>query len=144
MSSPDQVIRYFFSSLGQWQFPTCWRLFSTYSQQHFMKWTLDEVYKRHQKAASSVKLGLPEIKFMFEDPNEESLIKIFWQRFAIQCRAKEFIHFGYFEVESTDGKTAQVRSDLRHPDGRVVSLMLTMVREQGGWRFGYLESGFKL
>lgn len=144
MSAPQQVANNFFKALGQWQFPTCWRLFSSYSQQHFLRWTLEEMYKRHEKAAKTVKLGLPEVKFMFEDQNEDMLVKVFWQRFAVRCKAKEFIHYGYFELEKTEGKAAYVRADLKYPDGRVVSLTLTMVQEQGGWRFGYLESGFQL
>lgn len=144
MSKPEQVANTFFKSLGQWQFPTCWRLFSNYSQQHFLRWTLDELYKRHEKAAKTVKLGLPEVKYMFEDQNEDMLVKVFWQRFAVRCKAKEFIQYGFFELERTEGRAAYVRADLRYPDGRVVSLMLTMVQEQSGWRFGYLESGFQL
>jgi len=140
---PDQVMGYFFKSLLQYHFPVCWSLFSDKSKKTFLEWTLKELYKRHNKAAAEVKLGLPEIKYMFES-NDQSLIQIFWRRFVAKCNANDFCRYASFSTESTEGKQANVLATIRYPDGRSIPLRLIMQNEMGGWKFGYLESGFKI
>ena len=140
---PDQVMSHFFKSLLQYHFPVCWSLFSNRTKQTFMDFTLKELYRSHGKSAEKVKLGLPEIKFMFEN-NDTSLIKLFWRRFVIKSSANDFCHYATFQTDSINGKEAQVLASVNYPDGRVVTIRLEMLYEFGGWKFGYFESGFKI
>lgn len=142
-AGPEHVINHFFRSLGQFQFPLCWGLFSSKSQHGFMQWTLQEIYRRHNKAAQTVKMGLPEIKFMFEN-NDNTLIQIFWRKFVYKCNANDFVHYAYFETQELTGNQAVVRATFKYPDGQQKFLVLTMINERGGWKFGYFESGFKI
>lgn len=141
--NPHDVMAYFFKSLLQYHFPVCWSLFTGKSKKAFLEWTLQELYKRHTTAAEQVKLGVPEIKYMFES-NDQSLIQIFWRRFVGKCNANDFCRYATFQTETIDGKQSNVLATINYPDGRSIPLRLVMQNEFGGWKFGYLESGFKI
>ncbi|MGE0201881.1 MAG: hypothetical protein AB7P76_13065 [Candidatus Melainabacteria bacterium] len=140
-AGPDAMAKQFFQSLAQYQFPVCWNLFSSKTQQTFLEWSLQRIYQRHEKAARESKMGLPEVKFMFET-NDQSLIQLFWRHFVRKCGAEEICRYGYFEVSELSGGTARVEIRLVYPDGSQKRLFITMVKNRGGWKFGYTESGF--
>lgn len=137
---PHDIAKLFFQSLMQNQCHVCWNLFSDKSQSEFIKWTLNDLYEHHRVAAETAKLGPPEIKLMFETNNLDLIIR-FWRRFVRQSRAMEFYRYGYFQTLSADGGKAAVEARLEYPGGKTVRVELTMLKQRGGWRLGYLESG---
>ncbi len=139
-NSPEFFIQHFFRSLAQLQFPVCWNLFSSHTQRQFLNWTLQQLYSRHEKAAKSASMGLPEVKFMFET-NDQSLIQLFWRHFVKKCAAEKICRFAYFNTVSTEGNKATVEVKLVYPTGEEEKFHLLMVKDRGNWKFGYIESG---
>lgn len=138
-SEPHDVARYFFQALLQSQVHTCWGLFSEHSQKEFVHWTLKDIYQQNTKAAEAAKLGPPEVKLMFETNNLDLVLR-FWRRFVRQSQAAQFARYGYFSTLAVQGKTATVEAHLVFKNGQEKRVNLTMVKERGGWRLGYLES----
>jgi hypothetical protein len=140
-TTPDQMAKDFFTSLGQLSFPTCWNLFTRQTQRKFLDWTLQTLYQRHEKAATQAKLGLSEVKFMFET-NDPKLIQPFWRRFIGQSKGYYIAKYAYFDVLEDNGRVATIQARMELPNGQVETRDLVMVKELGGWKFGYFESGF--
>jgi hypothetical protein len=137
---PHETAKFFFQALMQNNCQVCWQLFSDKTQKEFMNWTLQDIYQQHSQAAKAAKLGLPEIKLMFET-NTLDLIIRFWRRFVQQSNAVYFHRYGYFDTIANDGKKATVEVKLDYENGRVDRVTLAMFFDRGAWRFGYLESG---
>lgn len=140
---PHEIARHFFQSLMQNQLQVCWGLFSKKSQNEFINWTLNDLYTQSPNAAKAAQLGPPEIKLMFET-NTVDLIIRFWRRFVRQSRAPEFARYAYFDTIENRGKVAIVEARINYENGQEQKVNLTMVHEAGGWKLGYLESGFTL
>lgn len=139
-ASPDQAAQQFFRMLMQSQCNICWDIFTKKSQDVFLAWTKDDIYKRHPKAAQFSKIGEKEIRLMFEK-NDTSLMKSFWKHFFFISNAGEMFRYGYFSlVGEPQGSTANVLITMKYPDGRTKEVPLKMFNERGGWRLGYLES----
>ncbi len=137
---PEQIAKYFFQSLMHNQCHICWGLFSKRSQDEFLKWTMQDIYQRHSSAAETAKLGIPEIRLLFEN-NDASLMKTFWKRFFFNSNANDFFRYGYFNPKQVVGKQAVIQVVCQYPDGRSVATDLTLVDERGGWKLAYYESG---
>ena len=127
-------------ALAQHQLGVCWGLFSEKSQKEFLNWTLKDLYAQNNKAATAAKLGIAEVKLMFETNNLDLILR-FWRRLLRQSRAGDFNRYGYYSLLENRGKTAIVEVRLIFDNGQEQKVQLTMVNERGGWRFGYLESG---
>jgi hypothetical protein len=140
--APNDVARYFFQCLMQNQLNVCWQLFSDKTQREFISWTLLDLYKIHNKAATAAQLGAPEVKLMFES-NTLDLIIRFWRRFVQQSNAVYFHRYGYFEILEIEGKKATIEVRLDYENGQVDKVRLIMVHERNDWRFAYLESGLR-
>ena len=138
--TPDDAIRFFYQSLRDFNFHFCWNMFSNNTQKEFLKWTLNDIYTRHPKAAKEVKIGPPEVKLMFEG-NDQSLIQTFWRRFVQKSSAADFTQYAYYSTIDHKGKSATVQAKLVYPNGKVSTVDLTMVHERGGWKYAYAESG---
>jgi len=137
---PNDVARFFFQCLMQNQLQACWQLFSDKTQKEFINWTLQDLYKVNNAAATAAQLGAPEIKLMFES-NTLDLIIRFWRRFVQKSNAVYFHRYGYFEIAENDGKKCSIEVRLDYENGSVDRVKIMMLFERGGWRFGYLESG---
>ena len=140
-ATPDQMARFFFQSLGQLNFVACWNMFSRQSQRKFLDWTLGILYQRHEKAAKEAKIGLAEVKFMFET-SDPKLIQPFWRRFIAQSQAYKIARYAYFETLESNGRMATVKALMKLPNGQEEARNLVMVKELNTWKFGYFESGF--
>ncbi|MDX2086025.1 MAG: hypothetical protein SFZ03_11635 [Candidatus Melainabacteria bacterium] len=137
--TPDRYAYNFYKSFMSNQFALCWTLFTKKTQQHFLEWTLNDVYKRHPQAAQAAKLGIPEIKLMFER-NDPSLMKSFWKRFYYSSSAYDIYRYGYYETVGIEGKTATIRITLHLPDGRKPAVDVQFMKEGNTWKFAYVES----
>jgi len=140
-TQPHEVARHFFQCLTQNQLQVCWGLFSKKSQNEFITWTLNDLYAQSGNAAREAKLGPPEIKLMFET-NTVDLVIRFWRRFVRQSNAGEFARYAYFDTVENRGRTAIVEARINYENGQEKRVPITMVQEAGGWKLGYLESGF--
>lgn len=138
--TPNETIRYFYQSLREFQFHFCWNLFSNKSQEEFLKWTLDDIYTRHQQAARAVKMGLPEVKLMFEG-NDPSLVQTFWRRFVQKSEASDFTQYAYFTTLEINGGQASVQAKFVYPTGQISTANLVALFQRGAWKYAYLESG---
>ena len=136
-ATPDQMADYFFKKLMQNQCQICWSVFSEYSKQYAIKWTMEDIYQRHPKAASSAQIAPPEIKMLFEN-NDTSVMKSFWKRFFYSSGANDFFHFGTYETIANDNKKATVRINLAYPNGHRAHMDVPMVNERG-WKLAYFE-----
>lgn len=136
---PDQAARRFYSSLMESQCHVSWSFFSNASQKKFAEWALHDLYRRNAEAAQAAKLGIKEIKLMFER-NDSMLLKFFWRRFFFSSGANEIYRLGYFSVDSVKGKKAIVKVTLKYPNGQVREIGLPMVNERGGWKLAYVEN----
>jgi len=137
---PHEVAKHFFQSLLHNQLQVAWNLFSKKSQHEFLNWTLQDIYAQSNHAAKEAKLGIPEVKLMFET-NTIDLVIRFWRRFVRQSRAGEFARYAYFDTLETKGNIATVEARINYENGQEKRVQLTMVKEGGGWKLGYLESG---
>jgi len=139
---PHDVAKQFFQSLLQNQCHVCWGMFTDRSQREFINWTLKDIYEQHAAAAKTAKLGMSEVKLMFETNNLDLIIR-FWRRFVKQSAAVDFARFAYFRTVETQGKKATVEARLQYPNGQEIKILLIMLNERGGWKFGYLESDLR-
>ncbi len=137
---PHDIAKYFFQCLMQNQCHICWGLFSDRTQKEFINWTMRDIYEQHREAATTAKLGPPEIKLMFETNNLDLIIR-FWRRFFRESRAQNFASYAYFDTIDNNGKTATVESKLIYDNGKEERINLMMLKERNGWRLAYLESG---
>jgi len=135
---PDQATRQFFASLMESQCHVSWGIFSKASQDKFAEWALQELYTRNKDAAENAKLGIKEVKLMFER-NDSILLKFFWRRFFFSSGTNELYRLGYFTVDSVKGNKAVIKVTLKYPNGQVQEVGLPMVMERGGWRLAYVE-----
>ncbi len=141
--TPNKIAQYFFQALMNNQLNMCWSLFSQKSQQEFLKYTHQAIHSMHGDAAQMAKLGLSEIKLMFESPDPtfmKTVFTAFWKRFFYQSNTNDFFRYGYFTTASSDGKQAIVEAKLVYPEGRTKVVQLKMFHQRGGWRLGYIES----
>jgi hypothetical protein len=138
--TPDAAAQQFFQLFMSNQFAACFELFSKASQQVFLDWTLKFIYKQHPQAAEAAQLGPKEIRIMFKK-NEAALIQSFWKHFYFQSGAGELYQFGYFHPYQAEGSQANVEVRMEYPNGQKGQVQLIMVKEGGGWKFGYIESG---
>lgn len=136
---PDEAARKFFSSMIEGKCNISWTIFSNASQKKFAEWSLQDLYERNNDAATEAKLGVKEIKLMFEN-NDPLLIKFFWRRFFFASSANELFRLGYFSTDSVKGKKAIVKVTLKYPNGQVREIGLPMVDERGGWKLAYVEN----
>jgi len=135
---PEQAAKQFFYAMMQNQCQVAWRTFSGKSQDHFLKWTLDYLYRKHQQAAEFAQIGVKEVRILFEN-NDSSLMKSFWRRFYHYSNAGELFRFGYFSAKSVQGNKATVEVLMKFPDGRTKTQELPMVLEKNTWRIAYVE-----
>lgn len=140
IAEPNQAIDYFFKSFMHNQCHLSWALFSDHSQKEFLKWALNDIYEKNPEAAKAAKLSEAEVKLLFEK-NDPSMMKSFWKRFFYSSGANDFFRFGYYETIEDNGKQATVKVTFKYPDGRSASTQVKALRQKGGWRFAYLESG---
>lgn len=117
-----------------------WKLFSKKTQDKFLQWTLNDIYARNKKAAEFAKLGLTEVRMMFEN-NDTGIMKSFWKRFFFASNANFLFRFGYFDTKKVEKNKAVVICTMKFPDGRQAEAKMLMVNERGGWKLGYVESG---
>ena len=136
--SPDQVLYQFYASLLQSQCNVSWNLFSKATRNKFAEWFLEELKRRNPDAVSAADLGLKEVMIMFGN-NDSLVMKFFWRRFFFASGANEFARFGYFDVDSIEGKKAFVKATVRLPNGQVREFRLPLVNE-GGWKYAYVEN----
>lgn len=137
---PHQVADHFFKALMHNQCHVCFELFSHKTQKEFLQWTLNDMYHRHPDAARAASIGGAEVKLLFEK-NDTTVMKTFWKRFFFSSNANDFFQFGYYETVQQKGSQATVRVEFRYPDGRTAQVELTMIKEKGAWKLGYIESG---
>ncbi|MFN8614686.1 MAG: hypothetical protein U0003_02090 [Vampirovibrionales bacterium] len=137
---PQRAARLFFHSLMQNQCHLSWKLFSKKSQDVFLKWTIEDIYARNKQAAEFAKLGLTEVRLMFEN-NDTGIMKSFWKRFFFASNAGNLYRFGYFNLGKEEAHRAVVEVLMKFPDGRTATTPLMMFKEKGSWKLGYVESG---
>jgi hypothetical protein len=136
---PDQTADFFFRSLMQNQCHVCWSLFSSKSQEHFLKWTLEALAQKNPTAVTASKIGPKEVRILLER-NDSLLIKTFWKHFFLSSSAADFFRFGYYNVQENNGREAKVLVTFKYPNGQSAQVTVTMLKERGGWKFAYIES----
>ncbi|MEM0952156.1 MAG: hypothetical protein AAGI66_08460 [Cyanobacteria bacterium P01_H01_bin.74] len=136
---PHHSAKLFFQLLVKNQCIQAWDLFSAASQKKFISWTLANLYKVNNKAATAAKLGTAEVKLMFETNNLDLVIS-FWRHFVRKSGAAEFARFAYFETQEKKGHKSIVEAKLVFSNGQERRIRLVFLFERGNWRFGYIES----
>ena len=136
---PEETARRFFVALNETKCSVSWGMFTNATQSFFTDWVLKDLYNRNQEAAAAAKLSTKEVRLMFQN-NDPSLIKFFWRRFFFSSSASDLFRYGYFTVDSVDGKKAIVKVTLKYPNGQVKEVRLPMVDERGGWKLAYIEN----
>ncbi|MCS6267437.1 MAG: hypothetical protein H2174_07705 [Vampirovibrio sp.] len=137
---PEKAAQQFFQLFMSNQFAPSFECFSKKSQNHFLEWSFNHLKAQHPKAIEASELSTKEVHIMFKR-NDPSLIQSFWKHFYFNSGAGEIYQFGYFEPDTITGNEATVAVRLEYPNGQKGSTKLTMVKEGGQWKFGYLESG---
>jgi hypothetical protein len=141
--TPNGSCDQFFKDFMSHQFPLCYQRLSNKSREHFLKWTLDTIYKRHKEAAEFAQLTTKEIDLMFKK-GDAHVTKLFWVHFYRSSSCGDVRKFGYYSVQSHQGNRATVLITLRFPNGQEQSKTIEMFKEGGGWRVGYAESKWPL
>ncbi len=137
----DLVLKSFFNALMDNAFDMAWKQFSKKSQTLFLEWTLKDLFERHKEACEFAELTTKEVNLLLE-MNDFNTTKHFWKKFYFSCNVFEIFRFGTFNQGAIQGSEATVLIDLLFPDGRTAQIPFKMVNESGGWKVGYVESGF--
>ncbi|MEB3246213.1 MAG: hypothetical protein VKJ06_09565 [Vampirovibrionales bacterium] len=136
-----QTANNFFKTFMNNQCHICWGMFTKVSQERFLAWCVDDLYKKHPQAVEASQIGPKEVRLLLER-NDQLMIKSFWKRFFALCGANEIYRYGYFapDLERSSEKETMVNIRLKLPDGRQGVIPLRMIKERGDWKMGYIES----
>jgi hypothetical protein len=120
--NPAAVPVQFFRALAEKHYARAWACLSSRSQEVF----LHLLASAFQEAAYSAE----RLRHDFE--NGEGVARIYWGHFASQVQLENWLGLSYKALGSS--------GDNLLVEGQPAGINLVVVRENGRWRFGYMET----
>jgi hypothetical protein len=120
--NPAAVPVHFFRALAEKNYARAWGCLSSRSQEVFLHLLASAFYDPTYSAE--------RLRHDFE--SGEGLARIYWSHFASQVQLENWLSLSYKALGST--------GDNLLVEGQPAGINLVVVRENGRWRFGYMET----